>query len=181
MVNKINEYDEKGIEFTQVRNLYNWSDEQSDSLFTYFRKHVNYTILFKNISDIYILYKKEGKDILGFILAEPNSKNKFHLIQFIEVIEPERRKGYATDMIDMYFELEEKLLIPENIIDGAAPFWVKWFETTELGDNINDKISIGEFLRGNGYSEKDMIWGNWHKRLSPYLPDEVIDGDLELD
>ena len=189
MAGKYDEYYERGIMFEQVRDILFSKDELEDSLYNHFKNHVNGEILIRNWSDIYILYQKDTKRILGFLWAKRGPKDKgdiskeqhpdFHLVVMIEVNSSEQRKGYATDMIEMYWELEKKQLIPEDIYDSGAAikFWLKILGSLSV-ESINDKLAIGEFLKEQGYLSKDKIWKNWHKTLSEHLPDDLsVDSD----
>ena len=184
MASKYDEYNERGIMFEQVRDT-RFSLNETDSLYNHFKNHVDGPELLRNWSDIYILYQKDTKRILSFLWAKPGPKDKgdiskeqhpgFHLVEMIDVNLSERRKGYATDMIEMYWEREKILLIPRKIYDSGAAvhFWLKILKSLPH-NRVDDKLAIGKCLTDLGYSPKDIqIWNNWHETLSEHLPDDL--------
>ena len=169
-----NEYRAKGLMFEQVREAPRFTPEELND---YFGGHICSHKLIRNWSDIYILYQKDTKKILGFLWAKPAKNGKhpvYHLVEMIEVNPSEQRKGYARDMIEMYYEENGIFLIPEEIISegSAVPFWLNILSSLPY-NMIDDKISIGKCLSELGYSSEDEIWENWHKTLSDHLPDDL--------
>lgn len=131
-----------------------------------FKGHVNAGTLIRNISDIELLYDKSTNTVMGFLWVEQRKANsrikEHHQVEMIEVREEYRRKGHATDMLDISHAWNKiDILIPKNIIEysrEAKRFWENYLNKCVQIHNKKDKFEI---LTDLGYNEHDEIYKNW--------------------
>lgn len=150
--------DFKGLDISDPENLMN--------IIGNFKEHINAGILIRNISDLELLYDKSTNKVMGFLLVDkqkPDSRIKgHHFVEIIEILPEYRRKGHATDMLDISHKWNEiDILIPKNIIEysiEAKRFWENYLDKCVQIHNKRDKF---ELLTDLGYNEHDEIYKNW--------------------
>tara|TARA_B100000214_G_scaffold315223_1_gene248404 strand:+ start:250 stop:891 length:642 start_codon:yes stop_codon:yes gene_type:complete len=156
------------IKFFQFRDLkYEVDDiynKQSKNILNYVKNHKEEKELLPNISDIYFLYNNSCNKPLGYIYVKETKKDKqLNLIQLIEVVEGERRKGYGTYMINEYYERCNCRCIPECIGAGSEQFWIKQFQEGGAYEHfgICNHDTMKNYLTEKGFRYGDEIWRSW--------------------
>ena len=157
------------MEFFQFRDLEKEIDKknydgQIKIILNYVIGHKYEDILLPNISDIYFLSKNSCNKLLGYIYVKKTKEDKQpNLIQLIEVVEGERKKGYGTYMINKYYDLCKCRCIPECIAPGSEQFWVKQFQEDGAYEyfDIHSRYSMEKYLKEQGFRYGDEIGRQW--------------------
>jgi hypothetical protein len=169
--------------FDQVKNLSFLHEEVYKEFYNnVINNHNNYTSLFTNVSNIYALVAMNGSNMLTRIdeekwsnilsdsqykflqkygaliiaymdLDDTMSSDNYKFINFIDTRVP--KKGLAYFMMRKYFNREDRILLPYEIIPSASKYWQAYFEKMCLYDDPNE---VNELI-----VKYNIKWGEHYK------------------
>ena len=145
-------------------------------------KHLNWSILLQNFSDIYVLvasfhaqrYCKDGEKTWGQIMKKEEydilKKNEKFVVAYMMVKEKDKNNHYielfdtiirnnnlGCVMIEKYETKYEVNLVPQKIIESSAKYWAKVLRLYD--DNLDIyKNVIEEYIKDSELDLNDLDW-----------------------
>lgn len=174
----------KDAEFGKIKDIYIEGETIKEFINNVIYKHHNWSILLKNLSDIYVLVaslgsqnylknsEKSWKEIMNKEQYELLEKNRYFVIGYMLVDERYekihyidlfdtviRKNNLGYHMINEYkkqrnYEVE---LIPQKIIETSAKYWAKILDVLDEKCLVQFNL-IDDFIESYNIKPEDISW-----------------------
>jgi hypothetical protein len=174
----------KDAEFGKIKDIYIEGETIKEFINNVIYKHPNWSILLKNLSDIYVLVASLGSQnylknsekswkeimnkeqyelleknryfVIGYMLVDERYE-KIHYIDFFDTVIRKNNLGYH--MINEYkkqrnYEVE---LIPQKIIETSAKYWAKILDVLDEKFLVQFNL-IDDFIESYNIKPEDISW-----------------------